>query len=75
MSWMNFNKSFKEFVKAGRNEPGVLVEILDSGRRRVLLIGDINASASAEAGGRPFSDEAIVCRYQYIWGSPIPVKI
>ena len=72
MNWIDFNKSFAEFVKLKRNVSGCLMEIRDGDKppykRRAVLIGDVNSSGSAEEGGKPFSDEAIVLRYQYIWG-------
>lgn len=68
MSWIQFNDTFDNFVKAGKNLPGVKIEIVENGRRKIILIGDINMQGSAEIGGRPFSDKAIVCRYEYIWG-------
>lgn len=67
MSWIYFNKQFSEFTKLKRNVPGALIEILDGTRRKVFLIGDVNTSGSAEDGGKPFSDDTVVIRYQYIW--------
>jgi len=72
MSWIEFNKSFSEFVKLKRNISGALLEIREGEkfpyRRRTFLIGDINTQGSAEEGGRPFSDAAIVLRYRYVFG-------
>ena len=74
MQWIEFNKPYKEFVKLKRNIPGALVEVSVRGRRKVFLIGDINPTASCSKGGKPFSNNAIVLAYKYIWGHWEPGK-
>jgi hypothetical protein len=74
MRWTEFNKPFSDFVKAGKNIPGALIEVEMRGRRKVFLIGDVNTSGVSSTGGKPFSNKAIVLHYKYIWGHWEPTK-
>lgn len=74
MNWIEFNKSYGEFVELKRNLPGALIEVLFKKRRRYYLIGDINPMCSSASGGKPFTSKAIVLRYKYIWGHWEPGK-
>ena len=67
MSWIEFNKSYRKFAKAGKNIPGVLLDILFEDKRQLYLIGHINPMASAADGGMPFPNKAIVVKYRYVW--------
>lgn len=68
MIWLDFNKSFEEFSKIGRNRSGTLIEVLYEGKRKQYLIGDINKSATVEDGGKPFlPSSAIVLKYKIIY--------
>lgn len=66
MNWLIFEKSYEEFVRLGRNIPGVLFEVIVKGRRKCYLIGDVNIHASNN--GRPIVPKnLIVYRYKHIW--------
>lgn len=71
MSWTDFNKSYNKFVKAGKNIPGVLIDVLFEKKRHLYLIGHINPLASAADGGMPFPGKAIVVKYKYIWSENV----
>lgn len=66
MSWLPFNKPYKDFVALGRNTPGVLIEILIKDKRKLFLIGDMNPSRST-GGKKLFDENVLVIRYKYLW--------
>lgn len=69
MNWIEFNKSFNEFTRMGANIAGALIEVsIGDGRRKIILIGDINPFANADDGKKLLNDDAIVLRYKYVWG-------
>lgn len=66
--WMDINISFKKFSAIGRNRPGTLIEvIMENGKKKHYLIGDVNPSGAIESGGMPFSSKAIISRYRILW--------
>jgi hypothetical protein len=65
--WNNVNKPFSEFVKSGKCEAGILIELSpDSGKRIQLLIGDMTRDGCIE-GDMDINPSLIVKRYRTVW--------
>lgn len=65
--WLNFEGSFADFCKAEKNNPGTLVEVLLSGKKKQFLIGDVSSFGSVMNGDCLFQETTPVLKYQILW--------
>ena len=73
--WTDFTGSFQDFCRLGKNEPGVLIEVLVDNKKRQYLIGDISMYGSMMNGDCLVLSDYPVLRYKRIWTKPITVSL
>lgn len=67
MTWFNFEGSFSDFCRAGKNDPGTLIEVILSGKKKQLLIGDVSPFGSVMNGDCILSDTTPLLKYKRLW--------